>query len=82
MPGFWLVREIFGLLVIGLYFVVLPVLLAKTIWKKFYVEMGMLPYVIGSHLMLWMVLIPIKMYLRWTVNLKYFVALPEFFLNI
>ena len=82
MPGFWLVREIFGLLLIGLYFVVLPVLLAKTIWKKFYVEMGMLPYVIGSHLMLWMLLIPIKMYLRWTVNLKYFVALPEFFLNI
>ncbi len=82
MPGFWLVREIFGLLLIGLYFVVLPVLLAKTIWKKFYVEMGMMPYVIGSHLMLWMLLIPIKMYLRWTVNLKYFVALPEFFLNI
>ena len=82
MPGFWLVREIFGLLLIGLYFVVLPVLLAKTIWKKFYVDMGMLPYVIGSHLMLWMLLIPIKMYLRWTVNLKYFVALPEFFLNI
>ena len=82
MPGFWLVREIFGLLLIGLYFVVLPVLLAKTIWKKFYVDMGMLPYVIGSHLMLWMLLIPIKMYLRWTVNLKYFVALPEFFLNV
>ena len=82
MPGFWLVREIFGLLLISLYFVVLPVLLAKTIWKKFYVQMSLLPYVIGSHLMLWMLLVPIKMYLRWTLNLKYFVAIPEFFLNI
>jgi hypothetical protein len=29
-----------------------------------------------------MVLSPIKMYLRWTVNLKYFVAIPEFLFNI
>lgn len=82
MPGFWLVREIFGLLLVGLYFTALPLLLARTIWKKFYVQMGLVPYVIASHLMLWMLLVPIKMYLRWTVNLKYFVAIPEFFLNI
>ncbi len=82
MPGFWLVREIFGLLLVGLYFVALPIFLAKTLWKKFYVKMGLIPYVIGSSLMLWMLLVPIKMYLRWTVNLKYFVAIPEFFFNI
>ena len=29
-----------------------------------------------------MMLVPIKMYLRWTINLKYFVAIPEFFFNI
>jgi hypothetical protein len=76
------VREIFGLLLVGVYFLVLPVVLAKTLWKKFYLQMGLIPYVIGSDLMLWMLLVPIKMYLRWTVNLKYFVAIPEFFFNI
>jgi hypothetical protein len=43
--------------------------------------MGLIPYVVGSHLMLWMLLVPTKMYLRWTLNLKYLVSLPEFFLN-
>ena len=82
MPGFWLVRESFGILLLLAYFFVLPVWLAKTYWKKFYVKMGLIPYVIGSQLMLWMLLVPLKMYLRWTVNLKYFVAIPEFFFNI
>jgi hypothetical protein len=26
--------------------------------------------------------LPIKMVLRWTINLKYLVAIPEYFLNI
>jgi hypothetical protein len=82
MPGFWLVREIFGILLLLGYFVALPVWFAKTYWKKFYLQMGLLPYVLGSHLMLWMLLVPIKMYLRWTLNLKYFIAIPEFFFNI
>lgn len=82
MPSFWLVREIFGILLLTAYFVALPVFLAKSYWKKFYVRMGLMPYVIGSHLMMWMMLVPIKMYLRWTLNLKYFVAIPEFFFNI
>jgi hypothetical protein len=28
-----------------------------------------------------MALLPIKMALRWTVDLKYFIAIPEYFLN-
>ena len=50
--------------------------------RKYYDQMGMLRYVIFTHLLLWMVLIPIKMYLRWMFNLKYFVAIPEFLFNI
>ncbi len=50
--------------------------------RKYYDQMGMMRYVIFTHLLLWMVMIPIKMYLRWTLNLKYFVAIPEFFFNI
>ena len=82
MPGNWLVRESFGIILLLLYFIALPYWLAKTYWKKFYVQMGLVPYVIGSQLMMWMLIVPIKMYLRWTVNLKYFVAIPEFFFNI
>ena len=82
MPSNWLVREIFGIVLLLLYFIALPYALAKTYWKKFYVQMGLVPYVIGSQLMMWMLIVPIKMYLRWTVNLKYFVAIPEFFFNI
>jgi hypothetical protein len=29
-----------------------------------------------------MMSLPIKMVLRWAVNLKYIVAIPEYFLNI
>jgi len=82
MPGNWFIREIFGILLLLAYFIALPVYLAKTWWKKYYTKMGLIPYVIGSQLMLWMMLVPIKMYLRWTLNLKYFVAIPEFFFNI
>jgi hypothetical protein len=82
MPGSWLVRESFGILLLLAYFLALPVWLAKTYWKKFYLQMGLIPYVIGSQLMMWMLLVPLKMYLRWTLNLKYFVAIPEFFFNI
>jgi hypothetical protein len=33
-------------------------------------------------LLLAMISLPIKMVLRWTLNLKYIVALPEIFFNI
>ena len=32
--------------------------------------------------MLMMMCLPIKIILRWTLNLKYLVAIPEFFFNI
>ena len=37
---------------------------------------------LGVLLALGMMMVPIKMYLRWTINLKYFVAIPELFFNI
>ena len=33
-------------------------------------------------LLLFMASLPIKMVLRWTMNLKYLVAIPEYFFNI
>jgi len=82
LPGSWLVREIFGILLMLAYFIALPIWMAKGPAKRYYDEMGPTRYGVGVFLILMMVLIPIKMYLRWTINLKYFVALPEFFFNI
>jgi hypothetical protein len=34
------------------------------------------------NLLLFMMSLPIKMVLRWSFNLKYIVAIPEYFFNI
>jgi hypothetical protein len=44
--------------------------------------MGGPRYYVGAFLFLMMMSLPIKMLLRWIVNLKYIVAIPEFFFNI
>ena len=83
LPSHWLPREIFGILLLGAYFVALPVLLAKRgTPKTWYEKMGPARYYIGMTLMLTMMLLPLKMYCRWMFNLKYFVHIQEFFFNI
>jgi hypothetical protein len=77
-----LVRELPGILLVAFYVLVLPGLLARTLLKRFFVKMGPWRYAIFVMLLLGMFALPIKMILRWTVNLKYIVALPEIFFNI
>jgi hypothetical protein len=81
IPG-WLIRELPGLLLVLGYFVALPPLLAKTVFRRMYTPMGFLRYNLMAFLFLNMLSMPIKMFLRWTLNLKYIVAIPEFFFNI
>jgi hypothetical protein len=86
-PSHWLLREAPGLLFIGLYLFVLPVILpkigpTKKYFSRFYEKMGPARYYTGISLVLIMVLMPIKMYLRWAFNFKYFVHIQEFFFNI
>jgi hypothetical protein len=50
--------------------------------KRFRDKMGPWRYAIFAVLLLGMVALPLKMLLRWTVNLKYIVAMPEIFFNI
>ena len=50
--------------------------------KKYYVKLGPWRYAVFVMLLLSMIALPIKMILRWTMNLKYIVALPEIFFNI
>ena len=82
MPHNILLRELPGLIVLGIYFGLLPVVLAKTIFKSLYERMGTVRYSIFAVLFLLSLLLPIKMYLRWLFNIKYLIAIPEFAFNI
>jgi hypothetical protein len=82
MPEFWLVRELPGLLLTFVYMAVLPPVLGITILKKLREEIGWVRYSIVIGHLLPMAGMVIKMLLRWTVNLKYVVFIPEYFFNI
>ena len=83
LPGNWFVRELPGIVLLVLYLFVLPVALAKMrFFKRYYDEMGPSRYYVAMSLFLVMMLMPIKMYLRWAFNLKYFVHIQEFFFNV
>ena len=89
LPANMLVRELPGILLVLFYMVVLPGLLASATdpgpaigLKKYYEKLGPWRYAVFVMLLLGMIALPIKMILRWTVNLKYIVAMPEIFFNI
>lgn len=81
LPKFWLVREIFGIILV-LGYLGLPPLMARGPFRRFYVKMGAPRFYVGAFLFLFMMSLPIKMFLRWLFNLKYLVQIQEFFLNI
>ncbi len=82
LPSNILWREAPGFLILIVYFGLLPAILAKTIFKDLYARMGVVRYSIFAVLFLMALTLPIKMYLRWLFNIKYIVAIPEFFFNI
>ncbi len=82
LPKQWFIREAPGFIILFLYFMVPPAILAKTVLKDVYKKLGAVRYSILVFLILMMIALPIKMYLRWAINLKYLVAIPEFFFNI
>jgi cytochrome b/b6/petD-like protein len=82
LPTNWFVREIFGILLVLAYISVLPVVLGRTAFKRFYEKLGAPRYYVTVFLFLMMMALPIKMLMRWIFNLKYIVAIPEFFFNI
>ncbi len=80
--GHILLRESVGLVLVALYLGALPMLMAITIFRKFFMRMGFIRYMVFANLVLFMACLPIKMVLRWSLNLKYIVAIPEWFFNI
>ena len=81
LPRLWLIREIFGITIVLIY-LSLPMLLARKVFRRFFLKMGGPRYFVGAYLFLMMMSLPIKMFLRWLVNLKYIVHIQEFFFNI
>ena len=82
LPHNIFLREIGGIVVILLYFGTLPVILAKTIFKNIYARLGLVRYSIFIVFLLIAISLPIKMFLRWSFNIKYILSIPEFFFNI
>lgn len=77
-----LLREAPGLILVFGYLFLLPPLMAMTVFRRFFIKMGFLRYMVFANLVLLMACLPLKMLLRWTINLKYLVAIPEWFFNI
>ncbi|PYQ37775.1 MAG: cytochrome C [Acidobacteria bacterium] len=50
--------------------------------RKYFEKLGPWRFSIFVMLLLCMIALPIKMVLRWTLNLKYIISLPEIFFNI
>ena len=77
-----LLRESIGFLTVIFYFVAVPVFLAKYVLSGFLNRVGAVKFSFFIFLGLSMLSLPLKMYLRWMINLKYIIAIPEWFFNI
>src|SRR5881275_1895153 len=75
LPTNPLIREIFGILLVVFYVFVLPVVLAKGLFKIYYEKLGPARYYVSVFLFLSMMSLPLKMLARRIFNLKYVVAI-------
>jgi hypothetical protein len=82
LPDNWFIRELPGIIVVLGYLLVLPPLLAQTIMRPFFIKMGFFRFFLLVNLLQLMAALPLKMLLRWIINLKYVVYIPEYFFNI
>jgi len=82
LPENFIVRELPGILLVLAYFMLGPLVLRALFFRKMYRQIGAIRYGTMSFLLLVMLLMPIKMILRWTLNLHYVVGITEWFLNI
>jgi hypothetical protein len=78
-----LLRESPGIILLVLYLAVLPpaLVLYSKFFRGMFVRMGFLRYMVLTNLLLFMMMLPIKMVCRWTFNLKYIIAIPEYLTN-
>jgi hypothetical protein len=82
LPDNPFIREGLGMVLVIGYFVYGTILLQTKWMKDMFEKMGKPRFYILVGLILSMGALPIKMVLRWLFNLKYIVAIPEWFFNI
>ncbi len=82
LPKNIFLREIIGIIFTLGYLIVLPVWATKKYGMELLEKMGAARYYLLVFLILGMMSLPLKMYLRWFFTLKYIVAMPEFELNL
>ncbi|MFO0980573.1 MAG: hypothetical protein U1E76_02315 [Planctomycetota bacterium] len=82
MPHEWWPQESAGFGLVIVYLFALPPLLAKTAFRKMLVQMDSRATTSWCCCSWSAMSLPLKMILRWTLNLKYIIAIPEFFFNI
>lgn len=75
-------RESFGLVGLAVWFIVIPVVAAKTWWRGLRRQMGRARYVVFALLLMAMLLVPAKMLCRWWFDMSYFVSLSQWGLHI
>ncbi|HUY34831.1 MAG TPA: hypothetical protein VMV69_18945 [Pirellulales bacterium] len=80
--GYILLRESLGIILVLAYFIFLPpAMVFIPFFKRMFVKLGFIRYMVMANLLLLMATLPIKMVLRWTLTLKYIISIPEYFLN-
>jgi hypothetical protein len=79
-----LFRESPGIVLVIAYMTMVPpaLIVASKFFRDMFLKMGLIRYMVMTNLLLLMMSLPIKMICRWTVNLKYFVGMPEYLLNL
>ena len=72
-----------GILITIAYFTMIPpaLVVMSKFFQHLFIKMGFIRYMVLTNLLLMMMLLPIKMVARWTVNMKYFISMPEYMLN-
>jgi hypothetical protein len=81
--GYAVYRELPGILIVIGYFAMVPpaMVVVSKYFQTMFIRMGFVRYMVMTNLLLMMMLLPIKMLARWTVNMKYFISMPEYMLN-
>ncbi len=83
MPQNIVLRECLGIILTLLYVFGLPPLVTRTKYGQAIIQnTGKIRYYILMSLVILMLSLPIKMFLRWAFSLKYIIALPEWELNL
>jgi len=76
-------RESPGIILLGIYFGLVPLAMVtcSKFFRQMYKKMGFMRFTVMVFLLLVMGLLPIKMIAWWTIDLNYFVSIPEYSLN-